>query len=622
MPTLSKSDFKAARECPTKLYYREHGYPTTLEEDPYLQLLAQGGYMVEMLAKLRYPDGVALPSDHRRTRENWEATRAAIMGGDGTWFEATLLAGRLAARVDILRRRGDVFELIEVKSSAMDSHEVAERAEKGAPTAFRSARATRGRHEILGRWEPYLADLAYQVLVLSRLVPGATIRPSLLVVDTAKRTTIDRLWAQFEIRRGEPDGTGRRSFTVAFTGDPVAARADDFLTHLPADAEVTELLPAITEQADALAELLPETGPVRVQRPLDWACGACEYSRTGADGRNGFAECWGPLGEPRPEIFDLFHFGQVKVEGERVADQLIAAGRVRLEDVNPDWLVRRDGTAGAINRRQLVQLRHQRSGQPWIADTLGPAVRGWPYPLHFIDFETSALAVPYHAGMAPYETVAFQWSCHTIEAPGAAPVHREWLNLEDAYPSAEFARTLRAIIGDGGTPLMWSAHERTVLRKIGEQLARYGHGDASLVEWCVRMGDKASGRLVDMHALCRDAFFHPAMKGKTSIKRVLDAVWRADPVLHERFTAWSGHAAPADDPYGALAPVELDGSRLEVADGTGAVTAYQEMLYGASRDDAARREAWGRLLRAYCRLDTLAMVLVWDHWMRMTADAG
>ncbi|MCU0622245.1 MAG: hypothetical protein MUF53_00105, partial [Gemmatimonadaceae bacterium] len=93
----------------------------------------------------------------------------------------------------------------------------------------------------------------------------------------------------------------------------------------------------------------------------------------------------------------------------------------------------------------------------------------------------------------------------------------------------------------------------------------------------------------------------------------------SDPVLHERFTAWTDLPAPTADPYGALAPVVLGDTTLEVADGTGAVTAYQEMLYGATRHDPERCALWAGLLKAYCRLDTLAMVLVWDHWMRVTA---
>ena len=44
--TLSKSDFKVAQTCPTKLYYKELGYPSISDLNPYLRQLAMGGYMV------------------------------------------------------------------------------------------------------------------------------------------------------------------------------------------------------------------------------------------------------------------------------------------------------------------------------------------------------------------------------------------------------------------------------------------------------------------------------------------------------------------------------------------------------------------------------------------------
>ena len=55
--TLSKSDFKVARSCATKLYYKELGYPSRMDDDPFLALLADGGYIVEAIAKLLHPDG-------------------------------------------------------------------------------------------------------------------------------------------------------------------------------------------------------------------------------------------------------------------------------------------------------------------------------------------------------------------------------------------------------------------------------------------------------------------------------------------------------------------------------------------------------------------------------------
>jgi len=55
---LSKSDFKVARTCPTKLYYKKLKYPSLLDEDAYLAFLADGGFMVEKMAKLLYPEGI------------------------------------------------------------------------------------------------------------------------------------------------------------------------------------------------------------------------------------------------------------------------------------------------------------------------------------------------------------------------------------------------------------------------------------------------------------------------------------------------------------------------------------------------------------------------------------
>ncbi len=39
------------------------GYPRTSDDDPYLEMLAQGGYMVEFLAKAHFADGITMHYD-------------------------------------------------------------------------------------------------------------------------------------------------------------------------------------------------------------------------------------------------------------------------------------------------------------------------------------------------------------------------------------------------------------------------------------------------------------------------------------------------------------------------------------------------------------------------------
>src|SRR3989442_1261183 len=109
---LTKSDFKVARTCPTKLYYKKRRYPSLLDDDPYLEFLADGGYMVETMAKLLYPDGSEI-GNWDKPEQAFTDTTKAVQAGDGTFFEATVIHDKLLARVDILRREGNLLKLVE-----------------------------------------------------------------------------------------------------------------------------------------------------------------------------------------------------------------------------------------------------------------------------------------------------------------------------------------------------------------------------------------------------------------------------------------------------------------------------------------------------------------------------
>src|SRR5205814_4954898 len=99
---LSKSDFKVARTCATKLYYRKLRYPSMLDDDEYLQFLADGGYMVETIAKLCEPEGIEIGFDGG-AEQAAEKTLSALNTNERViLFEATLISRGKIARVDIL----------------------------------------------------------------------------------------------------------------------------------------------------------------------------------------------------------------------------------------------------------------------------------------------------------------------------------------------------------------------------------------------------------------------------------------------------------------------------------------------------------------------------------------
>ena len=51
----------------------------------------------------------------------------------------------------------------------------------------------------------------------------------------------------------------------------------------------------------------------------------------------------------------------------------------------------------------------------------------------------------------------------------------------------------------------------------------------------------------------------------------------------------------------------------------GAMRAYQDMMYGKTRDDPETKAKWKALLLQYCELDTIAMLVVWACWERALA---
>jgi hypothetical protein len=125
-----------------------------------------------------------------------------------------------------------------------------------------------------------------------------------------------------------------------------------------------------------------------------------------------------------------------------------------------------------------------------------------------------------------------------------------------------------------------------------------------------------------MHEIARRDYYHPGMRGRTSIKVVLDALWKSDGVMREQFSEWTGMTADAShDPYASLPPVEISGVMQDVHEGTGAMRAYQEMMYGSNKHDPAIVDIWSGLLKRYCELDTLSMVLILEHWRRCVGIA-
>ena len=614
---LTKSDFKLGCDCPFKLKYKKADYPNTLKDNDMLEFFAEAGFMVEAIAH-------------------------AVMGANPlVEFEKTLTSGRFMARLDGFEQFSDRIVLTEIKAKSVESAD---------PEQFFKKRT----REVNGDWLEYMLDITFQVMVAEACYPGVTVVPQLCMVNKNKPCSIEAVYAKIDLL---PDSKDRdRSLPRAvYTGDKAALRADHFLEFINVRECVDLLMPEVRAKAVDLLDFLDGKRPdITPQIGLS-PCKTCEYrdavkvavgsensngsgstaeARANA-GRDGFAECWGPTPPRGQSVLDMYRAGNGSNELKAEVARRIAARDLLLVDFPADQLTG-GGSYGPTRRNQRQAAI---TGSEVIGDGLGVALAGLEYPLHFIDFEASRIPVPYRPGMKPYEVVAFQFSCHTLESPTADHlVHRAWLNLHDVYPNEEFLRELRAAIGEKGTVFTWSGYELTTLRHVRRQLRERDLMTPDLSAWltgligpapAVGEEDKTVGsRVVDLLKISQAHYAHPLMRGSHSIKKVLDAIWSdaqhlwGDPWFSEYFRKTADGRVL--DPYATLAkpPLDVDlGDTDEtdddaVTDGVGAMRAYQDMLYGEHKNDLAMRDKMRDSLLRYCGLDTAAMVIIWKHWQR------
>ncbi|WP_207384516.1 hypothetical protein [Legionella impletisoli] len=117
---LTKSKFRLALECPTKLFYMDRPqYANQTKDDAFLKALAEGGYQVEALARCYFPEGVFVEANH--SESVLDATKRLLEDESITLFEAEISHQRYLIRTDILIKHQNHLKLIEIKAKSIDS---------------------------------------------------------------------------------------------------------------------------------------------------------------------------------------------------------------------------------------------------------------------------------------------------------------------------------------------------------------------------------------------------------------------------------------------------------------------------------------------------------------------
>jgi hypothetical protein len=650
---LTKSRFKLALECPNKLYYtRKKEYANQKQADEFLQSLAQGGFQVEELARLEYPDGELIEGNDWNYSLLVEQTNELLQRENVVIFEAAFQHNDLFIRTDVIVKKGNDIQLIEVKAKSYDPFD---------PNLLIGKRGG-----IVSGWKPYLFDVAFQRHVIQSCHPSWSINSYLMMANKKKEAKINGLNQLFRISSKSENRTGviKKINSIDEIGASVLGKVDvnNILDDIESNKHKIYDNMTFQEMISLFSEYYKEDK--MFNHPISFsACKACEYKTTQEDEVNGFKSgfksCWKSQKGWTEKEFNspsIFEVGNFK-RGSKLFDQ----DKILLEEVDEtDIDIKTNPKKLTLSQRQWLQISKEvnqdETEEVWT-DELQAEMDSWIYPLNFIDFETSAVALPFSKGRKPYEQVAFQFSHHTVDEDGVIKHAGEWINVEPGFfPNFEFVRKLKKSLQQNkGSIFRYSNHENSILNAITVQLSESNEVDKhELTDFIKHITsskkdstEKWTGErnMIDLWQVVKDYYYNPHTKGSNSIKQILPAVIYSSSTIKEKYSKSIGeipitsfnfesdhvwfHMKDGEllSPYKILPPLfegwtdealESTLSEMEnINNGGAALTAYSKLQY----EDMSHEERSNikTSLLKYCELDTLAMVMIYEHFKEISS---
>lgn len=271
---------------------------------------------------------------------------------------------------------------------------------------------------------------------------------------------------------------------------------------------------------------------------------------------------------PKPSVFDLYRMSA------KDKFSLYKNGVVSFSDAL---------AVGAVkNKAQLRQIDFALNDRGTYVDkaAVSEFLAKLRFPLYFLDFETMQLAVPEFAGVKPYAQVPFQYSLHFTDSDGGELKHRGFLAESSGDPRRAIAESLCRDIPCGACVLAYNKEfECGRLKELADLFPDLSE----------HLND-IKNNVIDLIIPFRQgAYYNRAIGGSFSIKSVLPAMFPDDP--------------------------QLDYSRLEgVHNGAEAMDIFPRIKTMPPDAAAAARKS----LSEYCKLDTLAMVKIWQELKRVS----
>lgn len=669
--TLTKSKFKLGLICPRQLEYSLNKRIADKQvDDPFLKALAKGGFQVGALA-VQYTknesEGIESHTVETINKElALKITNKLLEKENVNIFEAAVHFNGFFIRCDILKKRGNHIDIIEVKSKSMRGHYFEnildediwlEKKSMGKSNdydgVFNKIKAfgANPTFVIKKEFEEYVYDIAYQAFVAKKAFNNYSLDFYLCTPSQELVAQRDGLNQKFLIK----DNGGRTEVVIRGKVDSealgekvLAYHKVNYLVDGVINNEVTNIANFEAYVENLLSIVKQESQGIK---NISSACKTCRFNFNEIGKINGFNKCMSEAAdvpieefESRKTVFDVWNYPKA------ASHVLSEEKRVFMDELEFSEEYKNITSPLKNNQRQNIQIAKEA-----LADKteflnkfeLKQVLKEFTFPLHFIDFETAMSAIPYRKGQSPYQMIFFQYSHHILEEDGSIRHAGEFINLEPfKNPNVDAVRHLESELNkDDGTIFRWSMHENTVLRKVGleiEDLSLEECPDkAKLLRFIEKITTGGSREMVDLWDIYKKFHYMPETNGSNSIKYVLPAVLnRFEPLkkflskevygkgLHIHSNnfekmAWikENKDGTVEDPYKLLPPVfkEYDKEELDILfgdddlkNGGAAMIAYAVCQF--TQISMGERTRLKNALLRYCELDTFAMVIIYLYW--------
>lgn len=663
---FTKTIFKKSLLCPTTVYYYDKGdeYINNEIGNDFIKSLMEGGYQVEFLAKDYYPSGINLKN--LSMEDNVRQTKTLIaQKGDRILFEPIFEINGFLVRVDILEKSGNTLKIIEIKAKGFDFEN------DGTSTFINSRTLKSGNPQLKKEWEEYVLDVAFQKYVLSLVYPSKNIESYLYMLDKNAQTSVDGIHQKYLVKENYEveilEGSVGQPIMNTIGLDEVFEVVNLFDDNFKNFNGMSFINYINFVKSNYL-------NGNKIKHPIGGYCKNCPFYTTEEteNKKSGFLTCWSEHTglskdeiKNNPTVLDIWNF--------RKKDEMIGNSVYLIKDIDVDdeyqslkiyGKIKGEGVFETTNR-QGIQIQKVLENDKTIAvfeESLKEEMDKWVYPLNMIDFETTTAAIPFNMHLHPYESIAYQFSHHVVYEDGTIEHKGQYLHdKRGQFPSFDFIRQLKkSLESNEGSIFMYSPHENSILNHILRQLysplGALEKDKDELIEFIKTITTSNSrtiselglsddiqpwvGKrsLIDMWSVLKNYYYNPLTNGSNSIKYVLPAILESSNFLRAKYSQpvygvygckslnFKNHTwlhldekGKIINPYKMLPPLFEDvtdsngfitGERL--ANGGDAMVAYAKLQFSQMKDE--ERTAVMNGLLKYCELDTLAMVMIYEHW--------